>query len=238
MRFRDRTDAGRQLAAALSAYMGRSGVLVLALPRGGVPVAREVAMSLGAPLDVLPVRKLGVPGHAELAMGAIAAGGVEVLTGDLIRDLGIPRALVRQIAERERRELERCDRLFRGDRRPPIVRDRTVILVDDGLATGSTMEAAIVALRDQAPARIIVAVPVGARDTCERIGRMADRVVCLTTPEPFDAVGVWYEQFAQTSDECVTRLLAETRSQLTRRASMARLRDSNRRSSVGEGGRG
>ena len=208
MRFRNREDAGRQLAARLSEYAGRSDVLVLGLPRGGVPVAFEISTSLRVPLDVFLVRKLGVPGHPELAMGAIAAGGVEVLNGNLIRDLGIPRVLVQQVAVRERMELERRDQLFRGDRRPPIVRDRTVILVDDGLATGSTMEAAIAALRDQAPARIIVAVPVGARETCERIGRMADRVVCLATPEPFDAVGLWYEQFSQTSDEEVTRLLA------------------------------
>ena len=154
------------------------------------------------------VRKLGVPGHPELAMGAIAAGGVEVLSEDLIRDLGIPRALVQQVAVRERLELERRDRLFRGDRHPPIVRDRTVILVDDGLATGSTMEAAIVALRQQAPGLIVVAVPVGARETCDRIRRIADRVVCLQTPEPFNAVGLWYEQFTQTTDEEVTRLLA------------------------------
>lgn len=208
MRFRNRTDAGCQLASHLTEYAGRSDVLVLALPRGGVPVAFEVATVLGAPLDVFLVRKLGVPGHPELAMGAIAAGGVEVLSEDLIRNLGIPRALVQQVAVRERLELERRDHLFRGDRQPPIVRDRTVILVDDGLATGSTMEAAVLALRDQAPANIIVAVPVGARETCARLGRMADRVVCLATPEPFDAVGLWYEQFSQTSDEEVTRLLA------------------------------
>ncbi|MBE3064544.1 MAG: phosphoribosyltransferase [Spirochaetes bacterium] len=198
MRFRNRIDAGRQLAERLTEYAGRSDVLVLALPRGGVPVAHEVATSLGAPLDVFLVRKLGVPGHPELAMGAIAAGGVEVLSEDLIRDLRIPRALIQQVAVRERLELERRDRLFRGDRQPPNIRDRTIILVDDGLVTGATMEAAIVALRSQAPASIIVAVPVGARETCERLGRLADRVVCLATPEPFSAVGLWYEQFSQT----------------------------------------
>ena len=208
MRFKNRTDAGRQLATRLTEYAGRSDVLVLALPRGGVPVAFEVATALGAPLDVFLVRKLGVPGHPELAMGAIAAGGVEVLSTDLIRDLGIPHALVQQVAVRERLELERRDSLFRGGRQPATVRDRTIILVDDGLATGSTMQAAIIALRQHAPAHIVVAVPVGARETCERLRRIADRVVCLQTPEPFNAVGLWYEEFAQTSDEEVARLLA------------------------------
>jgi erythromycin esterase-like protein/predicted phosphoribosyltransferase len=183
-------------------------VLVLALPRGGVPVAFEVASALAAPLDVFLVRKLGVPGHPELAMGAIAAGGVEILNEALIRDLGVPAALVEQTAVRERLELERRDRLFRGGRRPAIVRDRTVVLVDDGLATGSTMEAAIIALRQQAPGLIVVAVPVGARETCDRIRRIADRVVCLQTPEPFNAVGLWYDEFEQTSDDEVTRVLA------------------------------
>lgn len=220
MRFRNRIDAGRQLAAQLTEYAGRSDVLVLALPRGGVPVAFEVATALGAPLDVLLVRKLGVPGHPELAMGAIAAGGVEVLSEDLIRNLAIPRGLIQQVAVRERLELERRDRLFRGNRQPPIIRDRTVILVDDGLATGSTMEAAIVTLRAQAPAKLVVAVPVGARDTCERIGRLADGIVCLATPEPFNAVGLWYEQFTQTTDEEVSRLLASA--ERTDRPSMSR----------------
>jgi len=208
VRFKNRSDAGRQLAARLNEYANRSDVLVLALPRGGVPVAFEVASALGAPLDVYLVRKLGVPGHTELAMGAIAAGGVEVLSETLIRDLNIPHLLVQQIAVRERLELERRDRLFRGDRPPVPVRDRTILLIDDGLATGSTMQAAITALRQQAPAHIIVAVPVGARDTCDRLRHMADRVVCLSTPEPFEAVGLWYEEFGQTSDEEVTRLLA------------------------------
>lgn len=208
MRFKNRADAGRQLAARLTEYAGRSDVLVLALPRGGVPVAFEVASALAAPLDVFLVRKLGVPGHPELAMGAIAAGGVEILNEALIRDLDIPAALVEQTAVRERMELERRDQLFRGGRRPAIVRDRTVVLVDDGLATGSTMEAAIVALRRLAPALIVVAVPVGARDTCDRIRRIADRVVCPRTPEPFKAVGLWYDEFDQTGDDEVTRLIA------------------------------
>jgi erythromycin esterase-like protein/predicted phosphoribosyltransferase len=211
MRFRDRADAGRQLAARLSAYAHRSDVLILALPRGGVPVAAEVAAALGAPLDVFLVRKLGVPGHPELAMGAIATGGVKVLNEDLILDLRIPPALVEQVAVRERLELERRDRQYRGSRRAPVVRDRTVILVDDGLATGSTMEAAIIALRRETPSSIVVAAPVGARETCERLRRHADEVVCVATPEPFSAVGAWYEDFSQTTDEEVTWLLAPAR---------------------------
>ena len=184
MRFHNRADAGRQLAARLMEFAGRSDVVVLGLPRGGMPVAHEVATRLKVPLDVFLVRKLGVPGQPELAMGAIAAGGVEVLSQDLIRDLAIPLALVEQVAVRERLELERRDVLYRGGRRPVAVRDRTVILVDDGLATGSTMQAAIMALRQQAPARIVVAVPVGARETCEQLRRIADEVVCVATPEP------------------------------------------------------
>ena len=215
MQFLNRTDAGRQLAARLTEYANRSDVVVLALPRGGVPVAFEVAAKLSAPLDVFLVRKLGVPGHPELAMGAIAAGGVEVLSEDLIRDIGIPHALVQQVAVRERLELERRDRAYRDDRQPPIVRDKTIILIDDGLATGSTMQAAVLALRQQAPAKIIVAVPVGASETCERLGRIADRVVCLATPEPFNAVGLWYQEFGQTSDEEVARLLAAAGRQST-----------------------
>ena len=207
MRFADRTDAGRQLAARLAEYADRSDVIVLALPRGGVPVGYEVASKLGSPLDVFLVRKLGVPGHPELAMGAVAAGGIEVLSESLIRDLGIPEAMIQQVAVRERLELDRRDRAYRAGRKLPILRDRTIILVDDGLATGSTMQAAVLALRQHAPASIVVAVPVGAKETCDRIRRMADRVVCLETPEPFDAVGLWYQDFSQTSDEEVSRLL-------------------------------
>jgi erythromycin esterase-like protein/predicted phosphoribosyltransferase len=210
MRFHDRRDAGQQLAGKLTAYAERPGAIVLGLPRGGIPVAHEVATRLNLPLDVFLVRKLGVPGHPELAMGAIAAGGIEVLSHDLIRDLGIPHTLVEKVAVRERLELERRDALYRGARRPPNVRDRTVILVDDGLATGSTMEAAILALRQQSPSRIVVAVPVGAPDTCARLKRhdLADEVVCVSMPEPFSAVGLWYEQFTQTTDEEVKALLA------------------------------
>ena len=208
MRFRDRTDGGRQLAAKLAEYGGRSDVVVLGLPRGGVPVAKEVATRLKAPLDVFLVRKLGVPGHPELAMGAIAEGGVEVLSEDLIQDLRIPPELVQEVAIRERVELERRDVLYRGGRKAPVVRGRTVILVDDGLATGSSMQAAVLALRQHAPARIVVAVPVGASDSCDRLRRVADQVVCVSTPEPFNAVGQWYDEFSQTTDDEVRRLLA------------------------------
>ena len=208
MRFLNRVDAGRQLARRLTAHAGRSDVIVLALPRGGVPVAAEIASTLTAPLDVFLVRKIGVPGHPELAMGAIAEGGVRVLHEHLIEELGISRATVDQISSRERLELDRRDRLYRGDRPAPVVRDRTVILVDDGLATGATMEAAIAALREMKPARIIVAVPVGAMETCDRIGKLADEVVCLSTPTFFNAVGQWYEDFSETSDRDVRDLLA------------------------------
>jgi len=207
MRFLDRADAGRQLAGRLTGYAGRSDVVVLGLPRGGVPVAHEVARALRAPFDVFLVRKLGVPGHPELAMGAIAEGGVEVLNDDLIRELGIPQKVVQQVAVRERMELDRRDGLYREGRRLPALRGRIVILVDDGLATGSTMQAAVTAVRRLEAARIVVAVPVGAHDTCERLGRLANEVICLIAPEPFQAVGLWYEEFTQTSDDEVKRLL-------------------------------
>jgi erythromycin esterase-like protein/predicted phosphoribosyltransferase len=207
MRFTDRVDAGRELATSLASYAGRADVVVLALPRGGVPVAYEVAQRLGAPLDVFLVRKLGVPGHEELAMGAISEGGVEVLSEDLIRDLGVPHAVVQQVAVRERLELDRRDTLFRGGRGLVPVRGQVVILIDDGLATGSTMQAAVIALKRLEPSRIVVAVPVGAKETCERLGRIADEVVCLQTPEPFQAVGLWYQTFTQTTDDEVRRLL-------------------------------
>jgi putative phosphoribosyl transferase len=206
VRFRNRTDAGRQLASQLTEYRDRPDVIVLALPRGGVPVASEVAASLRAPLDVFVVRKLGVPGHPELAMGAIAAGGIQVLNEDVIGELGISHAAVQQVAAREQVELDRRDRLFRGDRNPPMVQDKTVILIDDGLATGATMEAAIVALRRWNPAAIVVAVPVGAKETCTRLAGLADRVVCATMPDPMQAVGLWYDDFAQTTDEEVRAL--------------------------------
>ena len=209
MRFRDRRDAGRHLAGRLASYEKRTDVLVLALPRGGVPVAAEVARILDVALDVFVVRKLGVPGHPELAMGAIANGGVRVLSADLIDELAISPAAIEAVAAREREELERRDRLYRGEREPPALGGKAVIVVDDGLATGATMEAAVAALRLHAPARIIVATPVGAAESCRRLEAVADEVVCVETPEPFRAVGVWYEEFDQTSDEEVTRLLAE-----------------------------
>jgi predicted phosphoribosyltransferase len=208
VRFENRLDAGRQLAARLGEYAGRSDVVVLGLPRGGVPVAAELATRLKAPLDVFLVRKLGVPGHPELAMGAIAAGGIQVLSATLIEDLGIPATAVQQVAAREKIELERRGRVFRGDRPTVPLTGRTVIVVDDGLATGATMEAAVIALRRLRPAAIVVAVPVGAPDTCARLRRMADRVVCLQQPALFRAVGEWYIDFVQTPDEDVQRLLA------------------------------
>ncbi len=211
MHFRDRADGGRQLAGLLNAYAGRDDVVVLALPRGGVPVGFEVARELRAPLDVFLVRKLGVPGHPELAMGAIASGGVRVLSEDLISELAIPRSVVEQVAAREQFELERRDRAYRGDRVMPPLHGRTVILVDDGLATGATMEAAVRAARMHAPARIVVAVPVGAEETCARLRKTADEVVCASTPEPFRAVGLWYDRFDQTTDEEVVALIQESR---------------------------
>lgn len=207
MLFRDRTQAGRVLAAHLNRFAGRSDLLILALPRGGVPVAAEVAEALHAPLDIYLVRKLGVPGQEELAMGAIASGGVRVLNEDVVRALDIPDDQIDAVAAAEGREMERRERAYRDDRPPPEVHDRVVILVDDGLATGSTMRAAITALREQGPARIVVAVPVGARRTCEELSRIADEVVCARSPEPFYAVGAWYQDFSQTTDGEVSELL-------------------------------
>ena len=207
MRFHDRQDAGRQLADELAAYAGRPDVLVLALPRGGVPIGAVIADRLGVPLDVWLVRKLGVPGYPELAMGAIAAGGIQVLNDDVIDSLHVPASEIAQVATRERTELDRRAHAFRGDRPLPPVRDRLVILVDDGLATGATMEAAIAAVRSLAPSAIVVAVPVGARETCDRLRGLADRLVCAQTPSGFRAVGEWYDDFSQTTDEDVRRLL-------------------------------
>jgi predicted phosphoribosyltransferase len=208
MRFRDRVHAGRELAGLLAHYAHRPDVIVLGLPRGGMPVAAEVARALGVPFDVFLVRKLGVPGHEELAFGAIAQGGVQVLNHSLIADLDLPPSAVERVAARERTELERRDELYRGGRPFPILHDRTVILIDDGLATGATMEAAVIALRRLDPARVVVAAPVGARETCDRLSRIGDEVVCAATPAPFDAVGLWYEDFSQTTDEEVRALLA------------------------------
>ena len=207
MLFTNRADAGSQLAARLSAYASRSDVIVLALPRGGVPVAAEVATRLHAPLDVFLVRKLGAPGQPELAIGAIAAGGAEVLSRELIEELDIPTGVVQQVIARERIELNRRDRAFRGDRPPPVVRGRIVLLVDDGLATGATMEAAVIALRRLEPVRIVVAVPVGSSQACERLRKLADELVCVAAPPLFSAVGQWYDDFSQTTDDEVRRLL-------------------------------
>src|ERR671923_1272113 len=207
MLFRNRTEAGRQLAAKLMAYADRPDVLVLALPRGGVPVAFEVAKILDAPLDVFLVRKLGVPGHEELAMGAIASGGVRVLNQEVVEMLHIPEGVIARVADEEQRELERRERAYRGDRPVPSVRGRTVILVDDGLATGSSMRAAAAALRQREPVRIVVAVPTAAPETCNEFRTEVDEIVCAITPEPFYAVGLWYEDFAPTTDEEVRRLL-------------------------------
>ncbi len=206
--FRDRADAGQQLAARLAAYAGRPDVLVLALPRGGVPVAYAVARALPAPLDVFLVRKLGVPGHEELAMGAIASGGVRVLNRDVVEGLNIPEHVVEAVTAREAQELERREHLYRGDRPFPAVVGSSVILIDDGLATGATMRAAVAALRQQGPARLVVAVPVAAAPTCDAFRREVDEIVCLLTPEPFLAVGHWYEDFSPTTDEEVHDLLA------------------------------
>lgn len=206
-RFRDRTEAGRRLAKLLTEFAGRSDVVVLGLPRGGVPVAFEVARTLNAPLDVFVVRKLGVPGHEELAMGAIASGGVCVLNDEVVRLLDIPSRVLSTVAAQELRELRRRERIYRDGRSLPDLRDRTVILVDDGLATGSSMRAAVAALRRLSPAKIVVAVPTSAAGTCETLRNEADDCVCAMTPEPFAAVGLSYEDFSQTSDDEVRDLL-------------------------------
>jgi len=205
--FRDRHEAGRALAALLEDYRGRDDVVVLALPRGGVPVGYEVATALGAPLDVFLVRKLGVPGHEELAMGAIATGGVVVLNDDVVRDLGISPEDLRRVAEREARELRRREQAYRGNRPMPDIAGKVVILVDDGLATGSSMRAAIQALRALGPARIVVAVPAAPESTCQELAAEVDEVVCATTPSPFFAVGASYYDFTQTTDDEVRELL-------------------------------
>jgi putative phosphoribosyl transferase len=207
--YQDRFEAGQRLATKLMVYADRQDVLVLGLPRGGVPVAYEVAKALRAPLDVFIVRKLGVPGREELAMGAIATGGIRVINESVVRMLHIPEYIIDGVTAKEQQELERREHLYRDDRRPPDVHDCTVILIDDGLATGSTMRAAIVALRLQQPARIVVAVPVSAPSTCEELGREVDEIVCAQTPEPFYGVGLWYEDFSQTTDEEVHDLLAQ-----------------------------
>lgn len=216
MLFKDRADAGRQLAAELGEYANRHDVVVMALPRGGVPVAFEVAQQLHAPLDIFLVRKLGVPGHEELAMGAIASGNVRVINQQVVRSLGIQQAAIDAVAEQELRELQRRERAYRGDRPVPETRGRTVILVDDGLATGSTMRAAATALRQTEPLRLVVAVPVASPDTCNEFREEVDEIVCAQTPEPFYAVGRWYKDFSQTTDEEVHQLLQHVTDDATR----------------------
>ena len=211
MLFQDRTEAGRILADRLAAYANYPDTMVLALPRGGVPVAFEVAEALSLPLDIFVVRKLGLPGHEEFAIGAIASGGARVLNQDLIRQLSLSDEIIEHIVAREQHELERRERTYRGQRPMLDVRDRIIIIVDDGLATGSSMRAAIAALRQKRPAKLIVAVPVGASVTCSELAALADEAICLETPENFRAVGLWYTDFSQVTDEEVIDLLERNR---------------------------
>jgi putative phosphoribosyl transferase len=211
MIFRDRTEAGKYLATKLLSYKDQQDVLVLALPRGGVPVAFEVAQALRLPLDIFLVRKLGVPGHEELAMGAISTGGVRVLNEDTVDYLRIPEHIIDAIAAEELKELKRRELAYRGNRPEPDVKGKTLILIDDGLATGSTIRAAAQALRQQQPARIIVAVPVSAPQTCDEYRIGVDEIICAVTPEPFLGVGMWYLDFSQTTDEEVRDLLERAR---------------------------
>lgn len=208
--FLDRRDAGRLLAEKLREYAGRSDVAVLALPRGGVPVAFEIAKTLRAPLDVFVVRKLGVPGQEELAMGAIASGGTRDINEDVVRQLRIPARIIEAVAQKEEHELRRREGDYRDGRAAIDVRGRTVILVDDGLATGSSMRVAALALKKKEPSRIIVVVPVAPRETCADFESIVDKVICAITPEPFRAVGEWYEDFSQTTDEEVRNLLKQS----------------------------
>jgi predicted phosphoribosyltransferase len=209
MLFQDRFEAGRLLASKLRSFANRPDTVVLALPRGGVPVGFEVANALNVPLDVFVVRKLGVPGHEELAMGAIASGGIRVLNEDVVRTAGIPDEVIDAVTTEEERELERRERDYREGRPPVDVQGRTVILVDDGLATGSSMRVAVLALRRKRPAQIVVAVPVGAPTTCAEFESEVDQTVCAVTPEPFQSVGQWYWDFSQTSDAEVCDLLRQ-----------------------------
>ncbi len=205
--FKDRRDAGRKLAERLSEHADDPNLLVLALPRGGVPVAYEVAQALGAELDIFLVRKLGVPGHEELAMGAIATGGVRVLNDSVVNALNIPDKVIDAVAEREQAELERRARAYRGERPRAQIEGRTVIIIDDGLATGASMRAAVAGLRAQAPAKIVAAVPTASPETCEMFEDEVDKIVCAVTPQPFFGVGFWYDDFSQTTDEEVRSLL-------------------------------
>lgn len=209
--FEDRVDAGKKLAKELSKYANRSDVLILALPRGGVPVAFEVAKELNVKMDVFIVRKLGVPGNEELAMGAISSDNVLVLNEDIVKSFQIPERVINMVAENELKELKRRERTYRGDRPKPEISGSTVILIDDGLATGATMRAAASAIKTKNPAKIVVAVPTGASDTCEIFKKEVDEVICMATPEPFYGVGAWYGNFSQTTDEDVCELLDKAR---------------------------
>jgi putative phosphoribosyl transferase len=206
-RFRDRTEAGQLLAERLRSYAGRDDVVVLALPRGGVPVAYEIAKALGAPLGVFVVRKLGAPGHEEVAMGALASGGLVVLDTRLVQQLGLDRNQLERTVAREAEELRRREAAYDGRLDPHELQGKTVILIDDGLATGSTMRAAALSVRDLDPAKIVVAVPVASQETCDSFRDVVDEIVCEMTPQPFNAVGLWYEDFTQTTDEEVRELL-------------------------------
>jgi putative phosphoribosyl transferase len=212
--FQDRRDAGKKLARKLLQYANRSEVIVLALPRGGVPVAYEVALALNVQLDIFLVRKLGLPEHEELAIGAIASGGIRVLNEDIIRALNIPEEMINRVAQGELQELQRREHLYRGNRPAPRVHDRIVILIDDGLATGASMHAAVAGLRARNPKRIVVAVPTAAPETCEAFENEVDEIICASTPEPFLGVGRWYEDFSQTTDEEVRMLLEDVQRQL------------------------
>lgn len=216
--FKDRHDAGKQLAGRLSRYAGDTHAVVLALPRGGVPVAFEVAAALRFPLDVFLVRKLGVPGHEELAMGAVASGGIRVLNEEVIQSLSISEKQIAAVATQEEQELRRRQAAYRGDRPEPQIEGKTIILIDDGVATGASMRAAVAAIRKTGPTRIVVAVPTAASETCEAFGREVEEMICLHTPQPFYSVGQWYEDFSQTTDREVVDLL--------RRAGTGPVRDS------------
>jgi putative phosphoribosyl transferase len=210
MRFSNRTEAGKLLAQKLKAYANLSDVIVLALPRGGVPVGFEIAKELNIPFDVCVVRKLGIPHHKELAMGAIASNGVRVLNYDILSEWNIPDKIIDKVSAKELRELRRREHSYRDNRSVINVKNRTVILVDDGIATGSTMRAVIALMRQQKPKQIIVAVPVAPKSVCKELQTEVDKLVCLTMPEPFYAVGLWYENFPQTSDEQVHQLLEKS----------------------------
>lgn len=214
MLFQNRVDAGKRLASLLRLYAHRPDVSVIALPRGGVPVAAEIARELNAPLDVLVVRKLGVPRSEEMAMGAITSGDFQYLNDDLIQRLNIPAEAISAVIQREQRELERREKAYRDDRPPLNLRDRTVILVDDGLATGATMRVAIKAVQQQQPKEFIVAVPVAAKEICQQLGTYVSHIICAETPQPFHAVGLWYQEFDQTSDKEVQTLLDQARNRV------------------------